>query len=176
MKKRILFSVFCLIACMGTKAAETADTTRVYYINGERIDRFDGSQLVGALVASYSISHQDNPATPGFVIEKHDIETKMKVFNLEKSIVDKDIATNKVAGSGKNIHYIDDPVFIIDGKKYNKGEVKNVFPKYVNPKTIKHVTVLKKGGEGALKLDNGGERHSYIVIETKKAKDDKETE
>lgn len=169
MKMRILFSVFCLIACMGTKAAESADTTRVYYINGERIDRFDGSQLVGALVASYSISHQDNPATPGAVIEKHDIETKVKVITIDKSKVD---TTNDVAGSGKKIQYIDDPVFIIDGKKYSKEEVKKVYPKL----TIKHVTVLKKGGEGALKLDNGGEQHTYIVIETKKAKDDKETE
>lgn len=171
MKKRILFSVFCLIACMGTKAAETADTTRVYYINGERIDRFDGSQLVGALVESYAITHQNNPATPGAVIEKHDIETKVKVITIDKSKVD---TTNNVAGSGRKIQYLDDPVFIIDGKKYSNGEVKNVYP--INPKTIKHVTVLKKGGEGALKLDNGGEQHTYIVIETKKAKDDKETE
>lgn len=173
MKKRILFSVFCLIACMGTKAAKSADTTRVYYINGERIDRFDGSQLVGALVASYSISHQNNPATPGSVVEKHDIETKVKVITIDKSKVD---TTNNVAGSGKKIQYIDDPVFIIDGKKYSKEEVKKVYPKFVNPRSIKHVTVLKKGGEGALKLDNGGEQHSYIVIETKKDKDDKETE
>lgn len=173
MKMRILFSVFCLIACMGTKAAETADTTRVYYINGERIDRFDGSQLVGALVESYAITHQNNPATPGSVVEKHDIETKVKVITIDKSKVD---TTNNVAGSGKKIQYIDDPVFIIDGKKYSKEEVKKVYPKFVNPKNIKHVTVLKKGGEGALKLDNGGEQHSYIVIETKKAKDDKETE
>ena len=173
MKKRILFSVFCLIACMGTKAAESADTTRVYYINGERIDRFDGSQLVGALVASYSISHQDNPATPGAVVEKHDIETKVKVITIDKSKVD---TTNNVTGSGKKIQYLDDLVIIIDGKKYSKEEVKKVYPKFVNPKNIKHVTVLKKGGEGALKLDNGGEQHSYIVIETKKAKDDKETE
>ena len=156
---------------MGTKAAESADTTRVYYINGERIDRFDGSQLVGALVESYAITHQNNPATPGAVIEKHDIETKVKVITIDKSKVD---TTNNVAGSGRKIQYLDDPVFIIDGKKYSKGEVKNVYP--INPKTIKHVTVLKKGGEGALKLDNGGEQHSYIVIETKKAKDDKETE
>lgn len=173
MKKSILFSVFCLIACMGTKAAESADTTRVYYINGERIDRFDGSQLVGALVESYAITHQNNPATPGSVIEKHDIETKVKVITIDKSKVD---TTNNVAGSDKKIQYIDDPVFIIDGKKYSKEEVKKVYPKFVNPKNIKHVTVLKKGGEGALKLDNGGEQHSYIVIETKKAKDDKETE
>ena len=173
MKKRILFSVFCLIVCMGTKAAESADTTRVYYINGERIDRFDGSQLVGALVESYAITHQNNPATPGAVIEKHDIETKVKVITIDKSKVD---TTNNVAGSGKKIQYIDDPVFIIDGKKYSKEEVKKVYPKFVNPKNIKHVTVLKKGGEGALKLDNGGEQHSYIVIETKKAKDGKETE
>lgn len=173
MKKRILFSVFCLIVCMGTKAAESADTTRVYYINGERIDRFDGSQLVGALVESYAITHQNNPATPGSVVEKHDIETKVKVITIDKSKVD---TTNNVAGSGKKIQYIDDPVFIIDGKKYSKEEVKKVYPKFVNPKNIKHVTVLKKGGEGALKLDNGGEQHSYIVIETKKAKDDKETE
>ena len=173
MKKRILFSVFCLIACMGTKAAETADTTRVYYINGERIDRFDGSQLVGALVESYAITHQNNPATPGAVIEKHDIETKVKVITIDKSKVD---TTNNVTRSGKKIQYIDDPVFIIDGKKYSKEEVKKGYPKFVNPKSIKHVTVLKKGGEGALKLDNGGEQHSYIVIETKKAKDDKETE
>ena len=173
MKKRILFSVFCLIVCMGTKAAETADTTRVYYINGERIDRFDGSQLVGALVESYAITHQKNPATPGSVIEKHDIETKVKVITIDKSKVD---TTNNVAGSGKKIQYIDDPVFIIDGKKYSKEEVKKVYPKFVNPRYIKHVTVLKKGGEGALKLDNGGEQHSYIVIETKKAKDGKETE
>ena len=173
MKKRILFSVFCLIVCMGTKAAESADTTRVYYINGERIDRFDGSQLVGALVESYAITHQNNPATPGSVVEKHDIETKVKVITIDKSKVD---TTNNVTRSGKKIQYIDDPVFIIDGKKYSKEEVKKVYPKFVNPKTIKHVTVLKKGGEGALKLDNGGEQHSYIVIETKKAKDDKETE
>ena len=173
MKKRILFSAFCLIACMGTKAAETADTTRVYYINGERIDRFDGSQLVGALVESYAITHQNNPATPGSVVEKHDIETKVKVITIDKSKVD---TTNNVTRSGKKIQYIDDPVFIIDGKKYSKEEVKKVYPKFVNPKNIKHVTVLKKGGEGALKLDNGGEQHSYIVIETKKAKDDKETE
>lgn len=171
MKKSILFSVFCLIACMGTKAAETADTTRVYYINGERIDRFDGSQLVGALVESYAITHQDNPAAPGSVIEKHDIETKVKVITIDKSKVD---TTNNVVGSGKKIQYLDDPVFIIDGKKYSKEEVKNVYP--INRKTIKHVTVLKKGGEGALKLDNGGEQHSYIVIETKKTKDGKETE
>ena len=171
MKKSILFSVFCLIACMGTKAAEPADTTRVYYINGERIDRFDGSQLVGALVESYAITHQNNPATPGAVIEKHDIETKVKVITIDKSKVD---TTNNVAGSGRKIQYIDDPVFIIDGKKYSKEEVKNVYP--INPKNIKHVTVLKKGGEGALKLDNGGEQHSYILIETKKAKDGKETE
>lgn len=169
MKKRILFSAFCLIACMGTKAAESADTTRVYYINGERIDRFDGSQLVGALVESYAITHQNNPATPGSVVEKHDIETKVKVITIDKSKVD---TTNNVAGSGKKIQYIDDPVFIIDGKKYSKEEVKKVYPKL----TVKHVTVLKKGGEGALKLDNGGEQHSYIVIETKKAKDGKETE
>ena len=169
MKKRILFSVFCLIACMGTKAAESADTTRVYYINGERIDRFDGSQLVGALVESYAITHQNNPATPGSVVEKHDIETKVKVITIDKSKVD---TTNNVAGSSKKIQYLDDPVFIIDGKKYSKEEVKKVYPKL----TVKHVTVLKKGGEGALKLDNGGEQHSYIVIETKKAKDDKETE
>jgi hypothetical protein len=173
MKKRILFSVFCLIACMGTKAAESADTTRVYYINGERIDRFDGSQLVGALVESYAITHQDNPATPGSVVEKHDIETKVKVITIDKSKVD---TTNNVTRSGKKIQYLDDLVIIIDGKKYSKEEVKKVYPKFVNPKTIKHVTVLKKGGEGALKLDNGGEQHSYIVIETKKAKDDKETE
>ena len=173
MKKRILFSVFCLIACMGTKAAETADTTRVYYINGERIDRFDGSQLVGALIESYAITHQNNPATPGAVIEKHDIETKVKVITIDKSKVD---TTNNVAGSGRKIQYLDDPVFIIDGKKYSKGEVNKVYPKFVNPKNIKHVTVLKKGGEGALKLDNGGEQHSYVVIETKKAKDGKGTE
>ena len=154
---------------MGTKAAESADTTRVYYINGERIDRFDGSQLVGALVESYAITHQNNPATPGAVIEKHDIETKVKVITIDKSKVD---TTNNVAGSGRKIQYLDDLVFIIDGKKYSKEEVKKVYPKL----TIKHVTVLKKGGEGALKLDNGGEQHSYIVIETKKAKDDKETE
>ena len=173
MKKRILFSVFCLIACMGIKAAESADTTRVYYINGERIDRFDGSQLVGALVESYAITHQNNPATPGAVIEKHDIETKVKVITIDKSKVD---TTNNVTRSGKKIQYLDDLVIIIDGKKYSKEEVKKGYPKFVNPKSIKHVTVLKKGGEGALKLDNGGEQHSYIVIETKKAKDDKETE
>ena len=169
MKKRILFSVFCLIVCMGTKAAESADTTRVYYINGERIDRFDGSQLVGALVESYAITHQNNPATPGSVVEKHDIETKVKVITIDKSKVD---TTNNVTRSGKKIQYLDDLVIIIDGKKYSKEEVKKVYPKL----TVKHVTVLKKGGEGALKLDNGGEQHTYIVIETKKAKDDKGTE
>ena len=173
MKMRILFSVFCLIACMGTKAAETADTTRVYYINGERIDRFDGSQLVGALVESYAITHQNNPATPGAVVEKHDIETKVKVITIDKSKVD---TTNNVTRSGKKIQYLDDLVIIIDGKKYSKEEVKKGYPKFVNPKSIKHVTVLKKGGEDALKLDNGGEQHTYIVIETKKNEDDKETE
>ena len=71
MKKRILFSVFCLIACMGTKAAESADTTRVYYINGEQITGFDGTQLVGALVSDYVISHEEHPSQKGVIVEKH---------------------------------------------------------------------------------------------------------
>ena len=73
MKKRILFSVFCLIACIGTMAAESADTTRVYYINGEQITGFDGTQLVGALVSDYVISHEEHPSQKGVIVEKHTI-------------------------------------------------------------------------------------------------------
>lgn len=167
MKKRILFSVFCLIACIGTKAAESADTTRVYYINGEQITGFDGTQLVGALVSDYVVSHEEHPSQKGVIVEKHTIATQGKILSISRDLTDITGMLKSDSTKGKlmpQLYHLkqSETVFLVNGKRVKGEDFKKI-----NAQNIKHINMLKSGSEAARKLDKDGKQCNYILIETK---------
>ena len=161
--KRLVLALLCTIGTTMTMAAEAADTTRVYYINGEQITRFDGSQLVGALVSNYVISYEKHPSQKGVIVEKHSIATRGKVFSGNPGVIDmKSIITNDSVQNRLFQLKNTETVFIVDGKRVPATEFKSM-----DPRNIKHAKVLVRGSEGARKLDKDGKQCNYILIETK---------
>lgn len=81
--------IFILIACAVLYAAEavsqTAETETVYIIDGEKITRFDGSQLKGKTVAEYRVVNAKKDGTQKTI---HMIDTSDgKLSNLSGTIV-----------------------------------------------------------------------------------------
>ena len=166
--KRLVLALLCTIGATMTMAAEAADTTRVYYINGEQIARFDGSQLVGALVSNYAISHEKHPSQEGVIVEKHTIVTlEGKIRSISRDLTDiTDVLKNDSAERKfkRQIYHLkqSETVFLVNGKRVKGEDFKKI-----NAQNIKHINVLKSGSEAARKLDKDGKQCNYILIETK---------
>ena len=178
--KRFLFTILCPLSLAATAmASEAADTIRMYYINDRLIEKFDGSQLKGAIIADYNISHQTSPNRANRIIEKHDITTyatALKGLNLtgiseSYSQISERLAQNAIKLAQKNIWRLDTIIVYIDGKEVPYEQLKKM-----DTKSIKQMKYLKKGSEDAMKLDKGDKQYDYIMIETKKAEGGKSDE
>lgn len=129
------------------------DTLVQYFINGQRVEKFDGSQLVGKKIESYEIEHIISPYTHG-PVRVHSIVTEGA--NLpEPSYSIRVINTTAT-----------DPAFVVDGKQITKKEFETL-----NPAKIKSMTVVKNGTREDVKKYEGWE-NGVILIETKKDGDE----
>ena len=148
----LLFALFC-----GTlKAAPLTappDTVIQYFVNGQRVEKFDGSQLVGKTIEAYTIDDIISPYTHG-PVRVHSIVTEDA--GLPKPSNQIRIRTTQQA----------DPVFVVDGKQIPKKEFEAL-----NPAKIKSMTVIKNGTLEEVKKYEGWE-NGVILIITKKDGDD----
>ena len=113
MKQLSLF-IFLLFALVGgnlNAASLTApsDTLVQYFINGQRVEKFDGSQLLGKQIKSYEIDDIISPYTHG-PVRIHSIVTEDA--NLPEPSQQIRIRTTQQV----------DPAFVIDGKQVTKKE------------------------------------------------------
>ena len=71
--KRVIISALCmLVGVTYIQAEEVSDTTRVYVINGQAINHFDGQSLAGQTIKTYKVDYQRNAKG---VTERHTIQT-----------------------------------------------------------------------------------------------------
>ena len=129
------------------------DTLVQYFINGQRVEKFDGSQLVGKEIKSYEIDDIVSPYTHG-PVRIHSIVTADA--NLPEPSKQIRIVTTQPT----------DPVFVIDGKKVTKKEFEAM-----NPAKIESMTVIKNGTLEEVKKYEGWE-NGVILVETKKPGDE----
>ena len=152
MKQLSLIFLFAFV-CGSLKAAPLTaapDTLQQYFINGQRIEKFDGSQLVGKTVEAYTIDDIISPYTNS-PVRVHSIVTEDA--NLPKP--SSTIQIRKASGQP-------DPVFVVDGKQVTKKDFEAL-----NPTQIKSMTVVKNGSQEYVKKYAGWE-NGVILVETKK--------
>ena len=149
----LILSLLFVLVCGGLKAAPLTaapDTLQQYFINGKRVEKFDGSQLVGKTIEAYTIDNIISPYTHE-PVRVHSIVTEDA--NLPKP--SSSIQIRKASGQP-------DPVFVVDGKQITKKEFETL-----NPAQIKSMTVIKNGAQEDVKKYAGWE-NGVILIETKK--------
>ena len=153
MKQLSLFLslLFALVGGNLNAASLTApsDTLVQYFINGQRIEKFDGSQLVGKTIEAYTIDDIISPYTHG-PVRIHSIVTEDA--NLPEPSQQIRIRTTQQV----------DPAFVIDGKQVTKKEFEAL-----NPVKIESMTVVKNGVQEEVKKYAGWE-NGVILVVTKK--------
>lgn len=151
----LILSAVCA-ACINAGAAEVqADTLDRYVINGVKVEKFNGTQLIGKTVSDYRIIVADGKkGTPA-------IASKDKVFRIHlictdgNKVKDAGQANNDAGKNGAT-------VYIIDGKKCSKEALNNI-----RPESIASMTVYKLGCKEAENL-SGRKDVSVVKVETKK--------
>ena len=149
----LLLSLLSVLVCGSLKAAPLtalSDTLVQYFINGQRVEKFDGSQLVGKTIEAYTIDDIISPYTHE-PVRVHSIVT-------EDAHLPKPSSTIQFRKAGAQA----DPVFVIDGKQVTKKDFEAL-----NPMQVKSMTVIKNGSLEEVKKYEGWE-NGVILVETKK--------
>lgn len=137
MKQSVLFFslLFAFVFSSSTlKAAPriaARDTLNYYVINGQPVDKFDGSQIVGKKIATYDIT-VIMPANQG-PVRVHEITTEGYTHPAVSYTI-------RPTLSYDTVYDMVEPSYVIDGKKASKQEFEGL-----NPTEIKSITVEKDG-------------------------------
>ena len=109
-----LFSALCALALNTGVLTAPPDTVNHYVIDNEPIENFDGSQLVGRKIKSYTIT-----------VVTNDSEKPTMVYRLH------DILTDQGTKPAQ-------PLYIIDGKAATKKDLQEL-----DPKSIEYLSIYK---------------------------------
>lgn len=140
-------SAVCALSINASVEAVQADTLDRYIINDKRVEKFDGSQLVGKNVSDYKVVVADGEVA-GNVLRMHLIRTDgQKVKEIK---------------SAKTVEVSSSTMYIIDGKK---GSYDNL--KKIKPESIASMTVYKAGSKDAVEI-SGKSDVAVVKVETKK--------
>lgn len=169
-----ILSAVCAIA-LGTNAiASQADTLNVYIINGETIENFDGSQLVGKTISDYKTmisSSISNGVTS--VTKMHVIKTDGKQIKSASNysvVTNGEISKVSIAGLDGEYSLADIQVnegakeleIYIDGKKSSRADMGKILPE-----KISSMNVYRAGSAEAIKY-TGSKDKNVIIVELKK--------
>lgn len=166
--KSILLTALCAVA-ISTQAKVANDTIDKYIIDKQPVEHFDGSQLEGKRIVTYSIDYKENGNA---IIKNHVISTDGAASVVKSGIVD------RVSARLDRGLYGTEPLIIVDGNVTSKED----FAK-MNSTEIVNITVLKpdpaikiwgsKGSNGVIqvttKADNSNEAtqfniNKYLII------------
>ena len=145
--KTFILTALCAVALTAQAQEAKRDTIDKYIIDKQPIAHFDGSQLVGKRIATYTIDYKENGNT---VVKSHVISTDGAANVAKSGIID------RVSYRLDRGLYGTEPLIIVDGKVTSKED----FAK-ISSSEIANITVLKP--EPAVKI--WGSRGSKGVIQ-----------
>ena len=140
----IILSTICAIALNAAPLSAPADTIIAYAIDGQKIEHFDGSQLVGKKIAAYEIIKLDAMEGPtilhSILTEEGAIKSDLVVINGVKHEEDASFKLNGAITirSVDPSYSLDDIVYVLDGKVITADDFKKL-----DPRGIESITVLK---------------------------------
>lgn len=141
MKKSILFLLFAVFSVANVCAQETKKI--IYVVDGNKVENFDGSQLIGKTIVNYTINEKGDVHaifTSDYEVESGKIGKVMIVSGTGTVIADEGVDPNeeviRVRG-GKS----EDLLCIIDGKIVPQSEMQKLSPSQIDSiKLIKDKT------------------------------------
>lgn len=80
----LILSSLCVLALNVSSAESQQDTVHRYVIDNKKVENFDGSQLQGKTIKSYTVTESKNESR-NVVYELHSIETANSAFSYEKN-------------------------------------------------------------------------------------------
>lgn len=123
--KRILILGWVLWLSVPYLAAQQAAAKPIYYINGQRVENFDGSQLVGKTISHYQIKQEKNI----HMILTSDFTKGRKVSDV---IILSDDKVEKSTDSGASVRADkEEQVYVIDGQVVTCDKVKELPPSQI---------------------------------------------
>ena len=147
----LLFAFTCgnglLLAAPLTEAADTLDQ---YNINGQLLDHFDGTALLGKTITAYEMSIINHP-------DKGPVRIHVIHFNFAQEPAGQPRIVIRPSGTSLPPA----PAYVIDGKQVSAAEFEQL-----RPADIKNMTVISNGSQEEVKKYEGWE-NGVILVETK---------
>lgn len=163
-----ILSALCAIALGTGSISATTDTVNVYSVDYQQIKNFDGSQLIGKKIESYTINTLD-AIEPEKVVKVHFIITDAATAIKESDpqvifsgqISEGQEPSIKIVQVNPNVL---PPTFIVDGKIVSKDYVDKL-----KPKNISSMEILKgNSGTEVYKKYGIPASSGVVLIHTKK--------
>jgi hypothetical protein len=154
----LILSTICAVALNAAPLSAPVDTIIAYAIDGQKIEHFDGSQLVGKKIAAYEIINLDAMEGPTIL---HSILTEEGAKNARPVTV----SFRKVDTT--------DVVFVVDGTPVSEEEFQRLDAKKISSMDIikdSSAEELLKNLKEEGKYDGATEGHGVILVRTKDAK------
>ncbi len=150
MKQLIIITALVLLSCASSFAQKN-----VYIIDGKKVEKYDGSQLVHKKIISYSISQDGNGTNTHTIITDAGRNTSEYEGHVIKKDDSRILILQKKAG--------DNPLIILN-EQISSADTLNG----INPKDITKITIYKAGSEAAEKYGEKG-KDGVMLIQTKKS-------
>lgn len=164
MKRTILF-LFVTMFSVVTICAQEAKTI-TYVVNGKKVENFDGTQLVGKTISSYTISQEGD--VHAIFTSDYEAETgkigKVMIFSGKA-----DVKTGEKVNAEDRIVRVrteNNILNVLDGKIVTQTELQKL-----SPSQIESITIIKdKNDPEFIKYSNqiGEEPSGIIIFKTKK--------
>lgn len=169
MKKIIMYLLFAVLAVPTMSAQE--ETKTIYIIDGKHIENFDGSQLKGKTIESYSIDTTQNVnvhviATSGNKpIRDVTVLSSSSVIpadSIKQSYAEKYANALKIDNTNVQRVSGDDAIFVLNGKVVPTSKIKEIASSNIvsmevikdtnNPDYIKYAKVVKRNPKCVIKI------------------------
>ncbi|MDO5442653.1 MAG: hypothetical protein Q4G10_03185 [Bacteroidia bacterium] len=165
----IILSALCAMALSTAYTTAPADTVNIYSVDYQKVENFDGSQLIGKKIESYNIDIF-NDGMSGKVFRIHTVITDAAPeFNDEVNVVDDNVMVIGASQENPTIKVVsttgEAPIFIVDGKQVSQD-----FISKLNPKKIDSMEILKGplSDETAAKYGIPAGTSGVVLVYTKK--------
>lgn len=171
-----ILSAVCALAIGGNTITNQADTLNVYIINGEKVENFDGSQLVGKTISDYKTMTSSSTSNGITSITKmHVISTDgnaVKSVTHSSYLLSTNGEINKISIVGVNGKHSAADIqakegakemeVFVNGKKSTKADLSGILPE-----RIASITVYRAGSPEAAKYTDDKEKN-VLFVELKK--------
>lgn len=180
MKKTIMFLLLAVLTVATMRAQES--TKNIYIIDGEHIENFDGSQLKGKTIESYSIDTKYDVNVHVISTSGNEPVREVKVLSSRRVILADSIThpyaeayTKALKVNNTNVQRLtgDDAIFVVNDQVVSYSKIKGIAPSSIismevikdtnNPDYIKYVKGAKRQPKCIIKIAVKS-NHSYLPI------------